>query len=239
MTVNPRFTHSSRDIETRGAELLGRGKSMRLVITSDTHGRHDLIKDLPDGDVFVHAGDFMNSGLHPEEILSFNRWLAKQPIEHRVVCGGNHDRLFQLSRLLARELLSDATYLENTGVTIGGISFWGSPYTPEFLNWAFMYRRGAEAKRCWAQIPTGLDVLITHGPPYGILDQTTPGGKHLGCMELLKAVKAKKPRVHIFGHIHGGAGTFENGDTQFINAAYLDEQYRPAEPAGIIRVVDL
>jgi Icc-related predicted phosphoesterase len=212
---------------------------MRLVITSDTHGRHDLIKDLPDGDVFVHAGDFMNSGLHPEEILSFNRWLAKQPIEHRVVCGGNHDRLFQLSRLLARELLSNATYLENTGVTIGGVSFWGSPYTPEFLNWAFMYRRGAEAKRCWEQIPTGLDVLITHGPPYGILDQTTPGGKHLGCVELLKAVKAKKPRVHLFGHIHGGAGTFENRDTQFINAAYLDEQYRPAEPAGIIRVVYL
>jgi len=212
---------------------------MRLVITSDTHGRHDLINDLPDGDVFVHAGDFMNSGLHPEEIISFNRWLAKQPIEHKLVCGGNHDRLFQLSNLLARELLTDATYLENTGVSICGISFWGSPYTPEFLNWAFMYRRGAEAERIWAQIPTGLDVLITHGPPYGILDQTAPGGEHLGCVELLKAVKAKKPRVHIFGHIHGGAGTFENGDTRFINAAYLDEQYRQAKPAGIIRVVDL
>ena len=57
--------------------------------------------------------------------------------------------------------------------------------------------------------------------------------------KLLKAVKTKKPKVHIFGHIHGGAGTFENGDTQFVNAAYLDEQYRPAEPAGIIRVVSL
>lgn len=102
-----------------------------------------------------------------------------------------------------------------------------------------MYRRGAEAKRYWDQIPMGLDVLITHGPPYGILDQTTAGGKHLGSVELLKTVKAKKPRVHTFGHIHGGAGIFENGDTKFVNAAYLDEQYRPAEPAGIIRVVDL
>lgn len=212
---------------------------MRLIVTSDTHGLHDQIGSLPDGDIFVHAGDFMNSGLHPEEILSFNRWLAKQPIEHRVVCGGNHDRLFQLSRLTARELLSNATYLENTGVTIGGVSFWGSPYTPEFLNWAFMYRRGEEANQYWDQIPAGLDVLITHGPPYGILDQTAPGGKHFGCVELLKAVKAKKPKVHIFGHIHGGAGTYENGDTQFVNAAYLDEQYRPVEPAGIIRVIDL
>jgi hypothetical protein len=131
------------------------------------------------------------------------------------------------------------TYLENTGVMIDGVSFWGSPYTPEFLRWAFIYRSGAEAKRCWAQIPRGLDVLVTHGPPYGILDQTAPGGEHLGCMELLKAVKAKKPRIHIFGQIHGGAGTYENGDTQFVNAAYLDEQYRPAEPTGIIRVVNL
>ena len=212
---------------------------MRLVLTSDTHSKQDLIKNLPDGDVFVHAGDFMTSGLHPEEILSFNRWLGRQPIEHRVVCGGNHDRLFESSGVLARELLSNATYLENTGVTINGVSFWGSPYTPEFSNWAFMYRRGAEAKRCWEQIPTGLDVLITHGPPYGILDQTAAGGKHQGCEELLKAVKAKKPKVHVFGHIHGGAGTFEEGDTRFINAAYLDEQYRPEEPAGKIRVIDL
>jgi hypothetical protein len=212
---------------------------MRLVLSSDTHGLHYLIMNLPDGDVFVHAGDFMNSGLHPEEILSFNLWLTKQPIEHRVVCGGNHDRLFQLAGALARGLLSNATYLENTGVTINGVSFWGSPYTPEFFNWAFMYRRGAEAKRYWDQIPAGLDVLITHGPPYGILDQTTAGGKHHGCEELLKAVKAKKPKVHIFGHIHGGAGTFENRNTRFINTAYLDEQYRPAKPAGIIRVIDL
>ena len=212
---------------------------MRLVVTSDTHGLHDQIGSLPAGDVLVHAGDFMNSGLHPEEILSLNRWLAKQPIALRVVCGGNHDRLFQLSRLMARELLSDATYLENTGVTIDGVSFWGSPYTPEFLNWAFMYPRGRAANQYWDQIPAGLDVLITHGPPYGILDQTAPGGEHLGCVQLLKAVKTKKPKVHIFGHIHGSAGTFENGDTRFINASYLNERYRPAEPAGILRIVDL
>ena len=140
---------------------------MRLVVISDTHGFRDQIGSLPAGDVFVHAGDFMNSGLHGEEILSFDRWLARLPIEFRVVCAGNHDRLFQLTRRQAREALSEATYLENTGVTIDGVSFWGSPYTPEFLHWAFMYRRRREAKQCWNQIPAGLDVLITHGPPYG------------------------------------------------------------------------
>ena len=212
---------------------------MRLVVTSDTHGLHDQIKSLPAGDVLVHAGDFMNSGLRPEELLSFNRWLAKQSIKHRVVCAGNHDRLFQLARLVAREVLTEAIYLENTGVTIDGVSFWGSPYTPEFLRWAFMYPRGRAARQLWNQIPEGLDVLITHGPPFGILDQTEPGGEHLGCKELLRAVKAKRPKVHIFGHIHGGAGTFENGITRFVNAAFLNERYQPMAPAGMIHLIDV
>jgi Icc-related predicted phosphoesterase len=84
-----------------------------------------------------------------------------------------------------------------------------------------------------------LDVLITHGPPFGILDQTAPGEVHLGCEELRKAVEEKKPRVHLFGHIHGGAGLFEHGVTRFVNAAYLNERYKPHEPADQIRVVDL
>jgi len=212
---------------------------MRLIVISDTHGLHNRIEGLPDGDVLVHAGDFMNSGYDATDIWSFNRWLAEQSFESRIVIGGNHDRFFQDSPEDARSLLTNAIYLENSGATINGVSFWGSPYTPEFLNWAFMYPRGAEARKYWDQIPDGLDVLITHGPPFGILDQVTPGGEHLGCAELLKAIEEKKPKVHIFGHIHGGAGTFDSGATRFINAAYLNERYRPLEPAGKVRVIDL
>ena len=212
---------------------------MRLVLISDTHGSHNSIPKLPDGDFLIHAGDFMNSGLDAEEVFSFNRWLARLPIKRRIVCGGNHDRLFQKKPEIAREFLKSAVYLENTGVTIDDVSLWGSPYTPEFLNWAFMYRRGPEAKQYWDQIPEALDVLITHGPPYGILDQTAPGGEHLGCEELLKAVHYKKPKVHVFGHIHGGAGTFDSGTTRFVNAAYLNERYEPSDPAGKVRVIDL
>ena len=212
---------------------------MRLVVISDTHGLQNKIEGLPDGDVLVHAGDFMNTGSDPEEISSFDRWLAEQPFKHRIVCSGNHDGYFQRSPQQARALLTHAIYLEKTGVTIDGVSFWGSPYTPEFLNWAFMYRRGAEARQYWDQIPGNLQVLITHGPPLGILDQVSPGSAHLGCEELLKAVEAKKPRVHIFGHIHGSAGTFENGHTHFVNAAYLNERYRPRDPAGQIQTIDL
>jgi Icc-related predicted phosphoesterase len=106
------------------------------------------------------------------------------------------------------------------------------------MNWAFTYPRGAGA-RYWVQIPYGLDVLITHGPPFGILDQIEPGGAYLGCEELLKVVKEKKPKLHIFGHIHGGAGTFDNGTTRFVNAAFLNERYQPNAPAGKIHVIDV
>jgi Icc-related predicted phosphoesterase len=212
---------------------------MRLIVISDTHGLHNSIDGLPDGDVLIHAGDFMNSGYDVQDILSFNRWLGKQPFKHRVVCGGNHDRYFEDAPHQARSLLTNATYLENSGVMIDKVTFWGSPYTPEFLNWAFMYPRGTSAQRYWSQIPDNLDVLITHGPPFGILDQTAPGEAHLGCEELLNAVEEKKPRVHLFGHIHGGAGTLENRATRFVNAAYLNERYKPLKPAGKIRIVDL
>ena len=212
---------------------------MRLVVLSDTHGLHDRIESLPEGDILVHAGDFMNSGYEVQEILSFNRWLGEQPFKHRVVCGGNHDRYFEAAPGQARALLTNALYLENTGVSIDNVTFWGSPYTPEFLHWAFMYSRGTSTQRYWNLIPYNLDVLITHGPPLGILDQIASGEAHLGCEELLNAVEEKKPRVHLFGHIHGGAGTAENGTTRFVNAAYLNERYKPLEPAGKIRIVDL
>ncbi len=211
---------------------------MRLVVISDTHGLHEKVDRLPAGDVLVHAGDFMNSGYDVQDIMSFNRWLGDQPFKHRVVCAGNHDRYFENAPRPARELLTNATYLENTSTTLDGVTFWGSPYTPEFLNWAFMYQRGSGAQY-WNLIPDNLDVLITHGPPLGVLDQAVPGEAHLGCAELLDAVRQKKPRVHIFGHIHGGAGTFESETTRFINAAYLNERYRPLPPAGKIHVIDI
>lgn len=212
---------------------------MRLVLISDTHGLHNRVEPLPAGDVLIHAGDFMNAGYDPQEVISFNRWLEEQPFEFKIVCGGNHDRLFENAPEMARSLLTNGIYLEGSGISIGRLSFWASPYTPKFLHWAFMYRRGEEAKSRWEQIPDKLDVLITHGPPYGILDQTAPNEAHLGCEELLQAVEARRPKLHVFGHIHGGAGAFSSNGTQFVNASFLNESYKSLAPAGIIRVVDL
>jgi hypothetical protein len=142
---------------------------MRLVLISDTHGLHNTIKNMPEGDVLVHAGDFMNSGTNVLELISFNRWLGQQSFKHRVVCAGNHDKYFESDPGTARSLLTNADYLENSEITIEGIRLWGSPYTPEFFDWAFMYPRGTAAIRYWDSIPEHLDVLITHGPPLGVL----------------------------------------------------------------------
>jgi len=212
---------------------------MRLVVLSDTHGQHDKIKNMPEGDVLIHAGDFMNSGTDLREIISFNRWLGQQSFKHRVVCAGNHDKYFESDPETARELLTNADYLENSEITIEGIRFWGSPYSPEFFHWAFMYPRGTASDRYWDSIPEHLDVLITHTPPLGILDHTAPHMVHLGCAELLDAVRSKKPKVHLFGHIHGGAGELKHEGIRFVNAAYLNERYKPSRPAGKIRVINL
>ena len=102
-----------------------------------------------------------------------------------------------------------------------------------------MYPRGTAATRYRDSIPEHLDVLITHGPPLGILDETAPQTLHLGCAELLDAVWSKKPKVHLFGHIHGGAGELERDGIRFVNAAYLNERYKPSHPGGKIHVIDL
>jgi predicted phosphohydrolase len=103
---------------------------MRLVLISDTHQRHDRLV-VPDGDVLVHAGDFSTRG-GVEEVARFNAWLGTLPHKHKVVIAGNHDFLFEREPVLARSMLTNATYLEDSGVTIEGVRFWGSPWQPRF-----------------------------------------------------------------------------------------------------------
>jgi Icc-related predicted phosphoesterase len=117
------------------------------------------------------------------------------------------------------------TYLNDSGCEIDGVKFWGSPITPWFHNWAFNRMRGAEIKEHWNLIPDNTNVLITHGPPYGFGDR--PFGKHdrVGCEDLMSVVNRVKPKLHVFGHIHGSAGEqFFNG-THFVNASVVNEIY--------------
>ena len=212
---------------------------MKLVLISDTHGQHRKFTT-PEGDVLIHAGDFMHSGRDMREIVDFASWLHDQPHAFKILVAGNHDILFETHRDLAMGALKtscpEVHYLENGSCQFQGLKFWGSPVQPEFNDWAFNVKRGREIKKYWDMIPDDTDVLITHGPPWGLLDQIRPGREveHLGCGELLKAVRRIKPKLHVFGHIHGGYGTFKKGPTQFVNASLLNEAYKPVNAPIVV-----
>lgn len=197
---------------------------MKIVVFSDTHGGQRKVL-LPEGDLLIYAGDMTVDGRR-SRVIDFLKWLGRQPHPHKILIAGNHDFFFEEQPPSEINLLIPAgvTYLEDSGTTVNGIKIWGSPITPWFHNWAFNRQPGPDIQRHWDLIPGDTDILITHGPPYGILDKTT-GGLHVGCPDLLKKVQEITPRLHIFGHIHEAAGITQHGATTFINASILDERY--------------
>lgn len=210
---------------------------MRITFISDTHTRHRNVEaDLPGGDLLIHAGDFMNSGYYKEEATEFFTWFdGIKGYDKKIFIAGNHDRIMQMEPDWAKmELRNFKTidYLQDEGFAYYDMDMdhstkiYGSPWQPEFFNWAFnLPRNGEEMQAKWDSIPDDTDILITHGPPYGYLD--VPGGKkfQVGCELLRERVDAMKPKIHVFGHIHGSAGYYFNGHTHFINASVLDERY--------------
>src|SRR5690606_5599340 len=139
---------------------------------------------------------------------------------------GNHDFFFEETDLkkIRRIIRKEIIYLNDSSIEIKDVKFWGSAITPCFNNWAFNRNRGAEIKKHWDLILNDTDVLITHGPPFGILDETVYG-KRTGCEELLLRVYHVKPKFHIFGHIHEDYGSFTKGETTFVNASVMDDWY--------------
>lgn len=203
----------------------------RIVCISDTHSYHGE-KNIPKGDVLIHAGDITHKG-ELKIIKDFNEWLGKQPHKHKLVIAGNHDFCFQNEdRAEALKLLTNCTYLEDSQIEIDGLIYYGAPWTPKFGPWAFMEERGKKIAKHWDKINVDTDVLITHGPPYGILDKVRRGS--VGCEELDKAVDNIKPKVHIFGHIHEGYGQLYQDNVLYVNAAICDEYYDPSEHDAIV-----
>lgn len=186
-----------------------------IVCVSDTHGRHDRIP-VPDGDVLVHAGDLTVDG-GVDDVARFDDWLASLPHRQKVVVCGNHDWCFQRRPAEARARLRHAVYLEDQAAVIDGLRFYGSPWQPWFLDWAFNLPRGPELAAKWALIPGDTDVLVTHGPPAGVLDLTNRG-ERTGCTDLRERVRLVCPKLHVFGHIHEAAGADRVGGTLFVNA---------------------
>ena len=204
---------------------------MRLVLISDTHNQQRSLV-LPAGDALVHAGDFTMRGTEVE-VAAFGAWLEAQPFRHKIVVAGNHDFLFEREPRFARSLLpADVHYLCDSEVTLEGLRFWGAPWQPWFLDWAFNLQRGGEIAAKWALIPQGVDVLITHGPPMGTADRTERG-ENVGCADLGEAMARVKPRLSVFGHIHEGHGVHVDRG----NAAICDEKYRPVNCPIVVDLV--
>jgi len=204
---------------------------MRFVCTSDTHTLHERVP-IPDGDVFIHAGDFTSCGELPD-IARFNAFLGKLPHTHKIVIAGNHDFAFERQPALARSLLTNCLYLQDSETVIDGVRIYGSPWQPWFYDWAFNLQRGPEIKAKWDRIPDDVQILVTHGPSLGHGDEVLrPSGKgeRVGCEDLLAAIKRIKPAYHVFGHIHEGYGITKEGPTTCVNACMCDDRYNPVNP---------
>jgi Icc-related predicted phosphoesterase len=183
-----------------------------IVCISDTHELHREI-DIPDGDILLHAGDFTMFSKSAAAILNFNEWLGDLSHRHKIIVPGNHE-FFLEADPAKRRLLSNASVLIDETVTVMGLKIWGSPITPLYGG-AFGQSSPADRAKLYASIPDDTNVLITHGPPHGILDNGS------GCLELREAVERLKPQLHLFGHMHGAHGMVASEDTVFVNAALL------------------
>lgn len=185
-----------------------------IVCISDTHELHRELL-VPPGDMLIHAGDFCHIS-SARKIAEFNDWLGTLPHRHKILVPGNHDRILAEQSGL-RMLITNAHLLINEGVTIEGLTIWGSPVTCD--DTAFGFDGTLRRRTLYQSIPQGTDIIVTHGPPQGILDLEFEDGPHRGCGELLAAVRKVRPRIHIFGHVHPSYGTQRVGDTLCVNAA--------------------
>ncbi|MFW5847666.1 MAG: metallophosphoesterase family protein [bacterium] len=199
---------------------------MRIVFLSDIHSKFDQLKNLPDGDIIIIAGDVTSVG-YLTEVEYFVEWFNNLNYEYKIFIAGNHDFLFEKQPFLVKEILKskDIIYLEDSEIIINGLKFYGTPISKIFNEWAFN-RNDEQRELHWSNIPDDVDILITHELPYGILDNLHDF-THMGC-HLLKhqyEMQRIKPLVHVFGHNHYSYGIEQHDDTLFINASILDERY--------------
>lgn len=203
---------------------------MKMTFISDTHGKHEHLTSkaynniLGSGDVLVHAGDVSMMG-KSHEIKSFLDWFSNTEYTHKIFIAGNHDWGFVKETEIADEYKKKGvTYLFDSSVVIDGVKFYGSPWQPEFFDWAFNLPRGEELAKKWNMIPDDTDVLITHGPAFGMLDWVM-NGQRVGCEDLFNRVMQVKPKIHVCGHIHCAYGQKNFNGVEFLNASVLGERY--------------
>lgn len=183
----------------------------RVVCISDTHNNYPA---LPDGDILIHCGDLTARGTF-NELFSALGWLQRQPHKHKILVPGNHDE--GLASAYIPNSLEGINFLVDREIEVEGLRIYGSPWL-SFKGWSF-HREDAELEKLYTKVPSGLDILVTHSPPLGILDSCRDG--HVGLAALAVAVTRAKPKNHIFGHVHEAYGTMCGEETRFINCAWV------------------
>lgn len=188
---------------------------MKIVAFSDCHWLYKDIKDFPEADLCIFAGDWCGSGESLFETACFANWFGNLPYKYKVAIPGNHDIFCENNVAYTKTLFKEngIILLIDEEINVEGLKMYGTSWCPFFNNWAFM-KPDKDLKPIFNQIPDNLDILITHTQPKGVCD---PEG--YGSEELRKAVKKKKPVIHIFGHAHEGFGNINKGDTTYYNVA--------------------
>ncbi len=203
---------------------------MKLWFISDSHNQHELLK-IPTGiDAVVHCGDESESSnvwLNEPESRKFFDWFCRLAIPTKIFVPGNHSTAIEQG-LITPDTYKDVKFLIHQQIEWQGLKIFGSPYTPMFFNWSYMKPR-PELEPVWQSIPDDIDILITHGPPKGILDVTkdmdTRQPVNVGSNSLTRHVTQRiNPRVHAFGHIHdepkiNNFGFVKQNDIHFINCS--------------------
>lgn len=221
---------------------------IKIACISDTHTQHNAV-DIPECDILIHAGDWSYTG-KTIDVSELDYWFGKLKkkglVKEVVAIAGNHDWIAETNPSLTKSLFTNCIYLNEEPAEVMGLKFYGSPVQPEFHNWAFNRKRGAELARHWAKIPDDTQVLVTHGPPWGILDKVwyqpynkLTGPDPLGCEELMKRVdQLEHLKLHVFGHIHDSNGQYIDQATGkiFVNAAICSEEYQPTQKIHLIEL---
>jgi Icc-related predicted phosphoesterase len=212
---------------------------VRIACAADLH---EHLVEVPACDLLVIAGDlsYAFKGDLPSKrrflVNEFKAWLDEIPAAEVVLVAGNHDQ--SIERWGFPEGLR-CHYLQDEGVELLGLKLWGTPWQPWFHDWAFNApRRHGEDFLAgkFVAIPGDTDIVICHGPPRGYGDHTgrRAGQPHVGSSALTEAIERIQPRLLVCGHIHSGYGRYRLGETEIVNAALVDNDYRLVNP-----VVDL
>jgi hypothetical protein len=211
---------------------------MRLVIVSDTHEKHSKLS-IPDGDILIHCGDWTNQG-NTNKMKDFLSWFSSQPHNHKIFIAGNHELGLDAGpmRPIKQKIVNDFLaqnislhYLENSSIDIDGYKIYGSPISPFFNNWAFGAHRGEQISQYWRDIPNEINILLTHGMPFGIFDEVPSSyfdlpNEHIGC-EALRDRIDQLSNLILFagGHIHNQNGVANLDNRIFVNAAVVNERH--------------